>query len=170
MKVVKEEAKQEKQKDSKVKLRVLDLYSIRRQLDGLCNLKGNCEMIIKFKIAISKNINRLDEEIKLIDSIRFEENSIMKSYREKQNDLFKKYGKPGLKGELTIDKGNIDVFNAENDKLQEKFKDCLDKDSDFLKSELDKPFEFYTVKMENVPDDIDDRLSVLLKYKIVLED
>jgi hypothetical protein len=169
MKVSRKET-QEKLKDSKVKLRVIDLYSIRKQLDGLCALKGNCDLIIKFKIAISKNINRLDDEIKSIDTIRFEENSAMKAYREKQNDLFKKYGKPGVKGELVIDRGNIDVFNVENDKLQEEFKDCLDKDSAFLKSELDKPFEFYTVKIENTPDDIDDRLSILLKYQIVIED
>lgn len=136
-----------------------DLYNLLNGFEAVKDLKG-----VKFAYAIAKNKKLVLAELEILKDVLKDSDNFIE-YDKKRIELCEKYctkddkGKPVIKNRKYDGLTKNEEFTKKLDELGEKFKEVIDekkKRAEEYKNLLDEEveFEFYKIKLENVPEDI----------------
>lgn len=148
---------------------LLELYSA---LNNVAN-KGN----IKFKIAIFKNLNQIEEVANFINNAEKEDVKILSGYQSDYTEILKKYGTQS-NDMYVIEKTSPDYAKAlkEIKKLDVTHKDSIalyekkkKEFTEFMETEDEMVFIPFEIKEDLLPEDIlGNELKKLIDHKIFI--
>lgn len=111
---------------------------------------------MKFVYAMAKNVNLIKDEIdSILKAVNTDEK---KEFEDKRIELAKKYSKKDKDNKpIMINNsyiiGEEEKFNKEFSSLKKEYKECLDKEEKFLKTEAPK-INFYKIDKDDIPEGI----------------
>jgi len=128
-----------------------ELFEVFKMVRAISNVKGK----IKFAYGISKNFDKIKQEITIIGKA---ENNTLGEYKKESQELLEKHKS----------KDNVDPdFIKERDILEKKYEKEIKEQNEFLKEEID--FEFHKIKLEDMPDGLTPGQFNTLENKIIEE-
>ena len=156
-------------------MKKLEIIELNNAIDSAKELQGSA----KFRYALLRNRDKIAPEIKRLKEIEEGYMEGIKAFSEEKNKLIIKLGKDNGSGMISIDqndKEGVEKFKTEILDIQKKHKNELDEfdknmkeyQTTVLEEELEDVPTFYEIPIENVPDNLPEKiLEVLFKFGII---